>query len=116
MSNEINRNDESIFEEILKRSATDRQFRDLLVSEPAAAIEQVIGVPVATLPRPINVQFVEKPAGLDALIVLPDFVDTEAELSDAELETVAGGCTWTCACSSACCITNTSEQPEFTSS
>lgn len=115
MSNELNhRDEESIFEEILQRSATDREFRAKLVAEPAAAIEEVIGVPISTLPRPVNVKFIEKDPGLDAVIVLPDFM-AEGALSDAELEAVAGGCAWTCACSSACCITNinTSEQQQF---
>ena len=112
MSNEIRDNDDSIFQEILSRSATDKAFRQRLVSEPAAAIEEVIGVPTSTLPRPINVQFIEKAPGLDAVIVLPDFLDPEGVLSDAELEAVAGGvyaqeeaCTCTCICTNACCLT-----------
>jgi hypothetical protein len=113
MSNE-SRNDDVIFDEILKRSATDREFRARLVNDPAAAIEDVIGVPLSTLPRPINVKFVEKAAGVDAVLVLPDFVDV-GTLSDAELEAVAGGvyqevaaedgCTVTCVCT-ACCLTS----------
>jgi hypothetical protein len=113
MSNEIIRNDDdSIFQEILKRSATDKEFRQRLVDEPASAIEEVIGVPLATLPRPINVKFIEKEAGLDAVIVLPDFLDPEGVLSDAELEAVAGGlataqeaCNISCICTT-CCVTN----------
>ena len=112
MSNETN-NDDFIFEEILKRSATDAEFRARLINDPASAIEETIGVPLSTLPRPINVKFVEKEAGVDAALVLPDFVDASS-LSDAELEAVAGGvyyaadavdgCTVTCVCT-ACCVT-----------
>jgi hypothetical protein len=114
MPNEIIRDDDdSIIKEILKRSATDREFRDRLVAEPGSAIEEVIGVPLATLPRPINVKFIEKEPGLDAMIVLPDFLNPEGVLTDAELEAVAGGldaqensiCEITCVCSN-CCITN----------
>jgi hypothetical protein len=112
MSNEI-QNDDFIFEQILKRSATDAEFRARLVNDPASAIEETIGVPLSTLPRPINVKFIEKAAGVDAVLVLPDFVEV-GSLSDAELEAVAGGvyqqvaaedgCTVTCVCT-ACCVT-----------
>ena len=106
MPNHITRSDDdSIFQEILTRAATDKEFRARLVAEPASAIEEVIGVPVSTLPRPINVKFIEKEPGLDAVIVLPDYVDAEGALSEAELEAVAGGdCSLTCICT-ACCIT-----------
>ena len=113
MSNET-QNDDFIFEQILKRSATDAEFRARLISDPASAIEETIGVPLSTLPRPINVKFIEKEAGVDAVLVLPDFAEV-GELSDAELETVAGGvmasaeladsCTVTCICT-ACCVTS----------
>jgi hypothetical protein len=111
MSNEI-QNDDFIFEQMLKRSATDAEFRARLVNDPAGAIEETIGVPLSTLPRPINVKFIEKAAGVDAVLVLPDFVEA-GSLSDAELEAVAGGvyqvaaedsCTVTCVCT-ACCLT-----------
>ena len=115
MSSEIN-NDDFIFTEILRRSATDREFRARLIGDPASAIEEVIGVPLSTLPRPVHVKFIEKEAGVDAVFVLPDFVDAEGSLSDAELEAVAGGmsavapveggdCTVSCVCT-ACCVTD----------
>ena len=111
MSNET-QNDDYIFEQILKRSATDAEFRARLVNDPTSAIEETIGVPLSTLPRPINVKFIEKEAGVDAVLVLPDFVEA-GSLSDAELEAVAGGlyaaaavedCNVTCVCTS-CCLT-----------
>jgi hypothetical protein len=109
MSNETH-NDDYIFEQMLKRSATDADFRARLVNDPAGAIEETIGVPLSTLPRPINVKFVEKEAGVDAVLVLPDFAEA-GSLSDADLEAVAGGlyaaveeCNVTCVCTS-CCLT-----------
>jgi hypothetical protein len=84
---------------ILQRSATDREFRTRLVVRPESAIEEMIGVPVANLPRPVRVKFVEKDPDLDALVVLPDFADREDVLSDAELEAVAGGdACWVSSC------------------
>jgi hypothetical protein len=89
---------------ILQRSANDREFRTRLVVRPESAIEEMIGVRVANLPRPVRVRFVEKDAELDALVVLPDFVDPEGELTDAELEAVAGGSEW---CITSCTFTIT---------
>ena len=113
MSNET-QNDDYIFEQILKRSATDAEFRARLINDPASAIEETIGVPLSTLPRPINVKFIEKEAGVDAVLVLPDYAE-EGELSESELEAVAGGmasaelvaedgCNLSCLCTS-CCLT-----------
>ena len=87
MSNPTHGSDDAILGQVLQRSATDRAFRSRLIDQPAAAIEEVAG----TLPNAVNVRFVEKDAGLDALIVLPDYLDAEGTLSDAELEAVAGG-------------------------
>ncbi len=71
---------------LLSRSATDRGFRQKLLTEPRAAIAEYTGRDV---PDSFDVVFVENTAA--ATIVLPDPVDPEAELSEAELETVAGG-------------------------
>lgn len=92
---------EVILNRILQRSVTDKAFRTRLVTTPESAIEEIIGVPVASLPKPVRVRFVEKDAGLDALVVLPDFADPEGTLSDAELEAVAGG-DW---CITSCSLT-----------
>jgi hypothetical protein len=73
-------------EGVLARSATDAGFRAELLSTPHTALSSHFG---QELPETVNIVFVENTGG--ATIVLPDFTDTSAELSDAELETVAGG-------------------------
>jgi hypothetical protein len=77
---------EEILRGVLARSATDMEFRQKLVSEPRAAFSEYTGREV---PESFNVAFVENQA--DATIVLPNAIDSEAELSEQELEAVAGG-------------------------
>lgn len=72
-------------QELLSRSATDTAFRARLVTEPRPAMEEFFGLDCSG----VDVRFVENHA--DATIVLPPFVDENAELSDRELEAVAGG-------------------------
>jgi hypothetical protein len=98
--------DEVLLNKVLQRSVTDKEFRNRLITQPESAIEEIIGVPVASLPKPVRVKFVEKDPGLDALVVLPDFVDPEGVLSDAELEAVAGGdwCITSCSLSIHICL------------
>ena len=90
-------NDEQILNEITARAATDRAFRQRLISAPEATITEVTGV---ALPAQYKVKFVEKDAGVDAMFVLPDLLDPNGELSAEELESVAGGvesdCWFTC--------------------
>jgi hypothetical protein len=74
------------WQSLLSRSATDRAFRDTLIADPRAAIAEFTG---REAPESLNVAFVENQA--DATIVLPPFVDPANELSEAELEAVAGG-------------------------
>ncbi len=69
----------------LARSATDKAFRQKLLTDSRAALSEYTGVPVTD----VNIVFVENNA--DATIVLPDPVGSESELSDRELEVVAGG-------------------------
>lgn len=71
---------------LLARSATDETFRQKLLTDPHAAVSEFTG---QDLPETFNVVFIENKA--DVTVVLPDAIDPEAELSDEELEAVAGG-------------------------
>lgn len=73
------------FNEVLTRSATDMEFRKQLVSDPRAALSAHFG---REIPETTNIRFID--AGSTPTVVLPD-VAGSSELSDAELEAVAGG-------------------------
>jgi hypothetical protein len=79
---------QQMLDAILERAATDQAFRRRLLIDPRAAIEQDYGL---VIPRTFNIRFVEKEPGLDALVVLPDASGIEGELSDDDLDAVAGG-------------------------
>jgi Nitrile hydratase, alpha chain len=85
---------------LLQRSLEDDAFRQRLLEDPKAAVEQELGT---RLPEDVRVVAVEETAET-IYLVLP-FRSTEGqeveELSDGELEAVAGGadtvmCTFTC--------------------
>jgi hypothetical protein len=79
---------EQILQQITSRAAVDGEFRARLITEPHAAVRESVGI---ELPSTFRIKFVEKDANYDAMVVLPEFVDESAELSEAELEAVAGG-------------------------
>ena len=66
---------------------TDPDFRELALSDSAAAISKVNPKPV---PDDYKVKFVDN-SGPVKNFVLPDPVNNVEDLSDAELEAVAGG-------------------------
>lgn len=76
---------------VLTRSATDMEFRKRLLESPRDALTDFAG---RAIPAGLDVAFIENTA--DATIVLPDPIDAEGEISEAELESVAGGTTWSC--------------------
>ncbi len=78
---------ESTLESIRKRSLTDPDFRELALSDASAAISEVNPKP---MPNGYQVKFVDN-SGPVKNFVLPDPVIESEELSDAELESVAGG-------------------------
>jgi len=73
--------------ELIKRGTTDSAFRSLALSDPMAAIREIN--PEA-FPPGFKVQVVAAD-GHTLTAVLPDLVQKGGELSDAELEQVAGG-------------------------
>jgi hypothetical protein len=90
---------EELLQAVLERSATDQSFRKDLLTNPRQAIGAHFGKGAESVPANFNVKFIENTAS--ATVVLPDFVDDAAQLSEEELETVAGGTTPACAVASA---------------
>jgi hypothetical protein len=74
---------------LIQRSLEDEEFRQRLLAEPRAAIEQELG---GRLPESVEVRVVEESADT-IYLVLPSAsrVGQGGELSDLELESVAGG-------------------------
>lgn len=75
------------WDEVSARAATDAAFRRALLDDPYRALGDTLGI---ILPPGFRVRFVERPAELDALVVLPDAAGGE-ELTEEELEAAAGG-------------------------
>lgn len=117
MLSQLNAEEAELFEKILTHAATDPVFRARLIADPEDAITEEIGF---TPPTDYVVRFIEKPAGVDQLVVLPDLIQADAELSEEELEAVAGGvqqegdvCWTTCngtSCTKTADVTSTSQQ------
>lgn len=82
-----------MLDRVLERAEEDAAFRAALLADPGPALRDAFGV---SLPPGYRVRFVEKPADVDALIVLPDprrpggELDDD-ELDDDELDQAAGG-------------------------
>src|SRR4051794_25158404 len=75
---------------IVQRSLEDDAFRQQLLADPRAAVEQELG---AQLPSGVGVQVVEETADTVFLVIPPPSQagGDEGELSNSELESVAGG-------------------------
>jgi len=74
---------------LIARAWTDEGFAAELRRNPKAAIEREVG----KMPDGITVQVVEE-SPTSICIVLPAKPKKSSELSEAELEAVAGGSTW----------------------
>jgi len=89
---------QAAFQEITKRARIDPEFRKLALSNPAEAVKEASNIEV---PANFKVRFVEAD-GANMIITLPEPVGKEGELSDAELEQVAGGGRGVSACGVSC--------------
>ena len=84
---------------LVQRSLQDESFRQMLLDDPKAAVEQELGT---QLPEGVEVRVVEESAQT-IYLVLPSAtaVGEGGEISDRDLEAVAGGAdggTWGDAC------------------
>jgi len=78
---------EKVVKTVLDRSLNDAQFRKELVSHPHRAIQEATG---EIVPDSVRLQFIDQSAA-HLTVVLPAMKVSEDELSEQQLETVAGG-------------------------
>ena len=79
----------SAVREVIKRAVVDPDFRQLAVRDSKAAIAKVSN---KKLPEGMSIQFIDNYGKSVKTIALPDPIKAQ-ELTDEELEQVAGGCT-----------------------
>ncbi len=75
---------------IAERIAADPAFRDTLLADPRAVLSEVVGFDI-----PANVQVVLHEESLTQIHLT---IPSSAELSEADLELVAGGMCWSDGC------------------
>ena len=75
-----------VYMEVRNLAVTDEEFREKLLADPAAAIQEIAGV---ALPDDFKVKIVEEDPQYNATFLLPQML--ESDLSAEELDQVAGG-------------------------
>ena len=72
--------------ELYRRAATDADFRQLLMQDPAKAFAAVGNF---ALPTEVRLRFIEKPE--EIVFILPPLTSGDGSISEDELDMVAGG-------------------------
>jgi hypothetical protein len=73
---------------VLDRALADRDFRRELVESPHRSLSELYGV---TIPESADVQVFEETEGSHYVVIPPDMSGFSEELTDEQLEAVAGG-------------------------
>jgi Nitrile hydratase, alpha chain len=88
MSDQSSSNRDTVTRQVIERATRDSQFRQELLRDPAKTVEQELGV---SIPKSIELRVVEETSSMLYLVLPPQPVAAGQELSDQELEQVAGG-------------------------
>jgi hypothetical protein len=76
-----------LFAEVTRRATVDPDYRDLALKDASAALK---AVSTRSIPNDVRVNFVDN-SGPIKTVVLPAFLPNIEELSEVDLEQVAGG-------------------------
>jgi hypothetical protein len=86
---------------LVQRSLQDDSFRQRLLDDPKAAVEQELG---SGLPEGVEIRALEESADTIYLVLPLRSADLQTgEISDEDLEGVAGGGSWATACTDTSC-------------
>lgn len=75
-------------EQVLNRAMGDAEFRKELIERPHASLSSLYGV---TIPESADVQVFEESRNSHFVVIPPDMTQMSEELTDEQLEAVAGG-------------------------
>lgn len=79
-------------QQVMDRVRSDSDFRNRLLQDPKAAIQEQLGIPV---PASVTVRVIEEQPGEVVLVLPARGIESGTQLSDTDLESVAGGAdTW----------------------
>ncbi len=99
MNNWTNEEAKKALDTIRKKALTDESFFELCLKDPKKAVKEVAG---KDLPDNFKLKFIENKTD-EMIVVLPTPLKKNAELSEEELENVAGGlCVHTGECTKKC--------------
>jgi hypothetical protein len=88
MSDQSTSNRDKAASQVIDRATRDPGFRRELLSNPATALEQELGV---RIPETVEIRVVEETPSTLYLVLPPQRIAAGQELSDRDLEQIAGG-------------------------